>query len=257
MDQLRAGFFLAISSAREMLRLWHAFWKVSQPWSLLYIALLVLDTWRYPQGNPSWMFALLWAALFLGISLLLMWNWANALVGARGHVDFSHGWENPDCKDYIWGMLMVMLLIPLALGIALALPLTLISLLLDPAGGGQSASVIVTVVAGALLYINARLLPMSAALIARQVTPLPAVWRLTDPVQTMVVAALATLILLNVATLIITGFIATLLEQTGLPRPDLLVMPLSIAAYLFMSGWLVLLSQRVHALLTGAGRERN
>ncbi len=249
MEQVRAGFVIAISSARELLRLWLPYWHVIKPWSYTYIILSLVYRYRYPQGSQSMLFEFLWQGLFFGLSLLMAWNWGNALVGKSGRLDLQNGWNDGDWKDYFTSMLMALLAMPMLLAIAISVPMAMVLVLLYGEAALNSATSSMAVVSGFILYFFARMLPISATLIARQPTPLPAVWQATQRHQFMVLGSVLTVLVVHLTLALLVTKLAVTLENSGVTRADLLALPLAILSYLFVWGWYILLSQRLFAIL--------
>lgn len=252
MEQLRAGLVLALATAREQLQLSVPYWQVIRPWGYIYIALAAIYQLFYPQGHSSYVLGILWALIFTLLSINMAWNWANVLSRRAARVGWDSGWDNPDYREYASGMLLVVLGIPIAVAFLTAVPAILLLLILS-GDENQMAYILTVIVSTSVAYILARLLPVSAALLARISSPLPVVWQRGGKHQLMMVAALLAVVFANSALGMVLVFLATLLDGLGLPRADMIVLPAALALGVYTVGWLVLLSQRIFVFLDNPG----
>lgn len=253
MEQIRAGFVLALATAREQLRLFPLYWQAIKPWGYVYMAIGFVYQFFYPKGHDSYILGMLWALLFMALILNMAWNWANALVGSAARLTWDKGWDNPDYRDYVSGLMVVLLGMPVAIGFVVGFPAALILTTLSAADESQIATTLTTVVFSFVFYVMARLLPMSAALVARTASPLPVIWKRSESRQVLMVSALLVAGLANAAIALVIVFAGALLDSLGVPRADMLIMPAALLLGIFMAGWLVLLSQRLFGQIE-AGR---
>jgi hypothetical protein len=254
MNNFPAGIRLALTAALELHQRWSEYWKVIQPWGWIYAALAVLDAYVYPAGNPSRLMTLLWVLLYVGLSLVMWWNWLTTLNRRPGQVSWDRGWDNQDFRQFLGSMLFMLLAIPFGLLIVIGLPVMLVATVLAaslPPAASLLQSLGLMCFVASLIYVLGRLLVLPPVLLSGQVPPLPIAWQMTARGWQLPVGALAVLFISNLTLVLLIAALHNLLAGLQVSRPGLWLVPLQLSIGFFVMGWLVLIGQRTYDYLRG------
>jgi len=253
MQGVRAGFVLAEQSAREVLQGWRSYWAIISPWNYVLIALSIIYGWRYPAGAEFRLIDMAWQILLMGVTLLLAWNWSNALAAKPERLDFSRGWEG-GWVEYAGSLALAIFIIPIVIliivSIGVSIPITLLSMLLgysELSSGMMALGVLI--VFAFVLYYEARILPISPALIAHLPMPLPTVWKATEAYKTTLFTALAVLFVGFSLFLLLLGQFMLMLKNLGVLYAEILLWPVSLVFTIFFYGAYFLLAHKAYALV--------
>jgi hypothetical protein len=253
MNTASSGVRLALTCGLELHQRWREYWRAIHPWAWIYIGLNVCDLLLYPQGNPNKFMGVLWMLLYLGLTLLMCWNWQNVLTGRGQNVTWDHGWHGQGFRVYVVTLAALLLALPLVVAFVVGLPLALLTSLL----AGLTESAFVIMVTGCLLsifYLLSRLIALPSLLLNNTVAPVPAAWQLSGQQPSYTSGALLAFLLVSGVSNLLIISILQMLKKAEIASPSLWVMPLSLSVGLFMTGWLILLAQRLFEALSNGDR---
>lgn len=254
MSAFSAGVTLALTTGYETHHRWREYWAIIQPWGWIYAGFTVLDVAVYPEGNPSRLMTVLWMLLYLGLSLIMWWNWLLQLNKRPGRISWQGGWDNSDFRHFVSSMAFAILVLPLVLAFAVALPLGLLLAVFGVAGspvGSAFQYLGLMLVMGVALYCIARLAVLPSVLLSGQVPALPTAWQFSARNWQTPVSALAVIFISNLTLFFLLAALFNLLQGLSVPRPSLWLLPISLSVSFFTLGWLITLGQRLYDYLRG------
>ncbi len=249
MHSFGEGARLAVTCGLELHTRWAAFWRACQPWAWIYIGLSVLDLLIYPAGNPSRLMSLFWALLYLGLNLLMSWNWQNQLAGLGRLVGWDQGWSGQQFRVYIVTQMALIMGMPFAVVFVVGLPVLLVMYGI----AGDTPVTIATMIGActlALVLLFVRLSVLPAVLLTRISPPVVVAWQTSGKAQSYVFGAIGLFLLCSLLTFVLLAKLTEILLAANVSGASLIMLPLVLSAGFFCMGWYILLVQRLYTQLS-------